>query len=774
MPLILMGRRAPGGEALTFPSRVTLRPRALTFTFRSSVLPPERAMVTFTSLVRLRTARVTQRFPSYAALRPAVMGGGAGGGSVTPDGPSLPPGTPVQIIPGAPPRRWQVSCPLGRAVSASYEHSGESETATLTFPGEVTPGASVQFGASLGDLPALARSLTVDPRQYEIRRSRTGPTTTTLRAYNPASEWAGSSPLPELVPWKLAPRAEDSTAPGRTLGVSDLVRRAFAAAGVGFGLVGDDPFAGETWQEGARDVSTEGRTAADVFGDSYGALGYRLIVRGSALYGLAPGASLTGAGDAFTRCEIEGLTERGEAAQVPGRIRLTAADLVVQGPEPEPEEEGEGEEQSEQDRLQSWNEKAFTGSGFTVSAGYVVGGRVRQEQQVEIGRVEVKETVQGEEGSEVKTRVFDRVLISDTKTTYAYHPDCPEALIRQQTTKRGYGYTLNTQPQMRSVSGQMFSASLPGGDLVENQTEIIAQQWYDSGDLAGYLKSRRTEGKRLVSVEQEGAEAEPEERGPLQGREYVAQVQGEIYRRVGKLWHRHYATTGGATVPLYDLDSGEAVRLAVRTGAMTSGSEVMRNEPPRVDWPKAATQDPENPESPEPRPEISLPQRAAFAVAGGGVSTLEQAFPMLRTADKLPQFAAILAYSRGPRVVQEAQLSVPRGLLPGSEISSPVSGIVESLSISTEGGKGTARITAARTTAPALTPIPWPDDRPQQGFVTRVENGVVHVTVPRVSAGGVASGASSGRLLPGFAEPTVGSVVGIGTDSQGRRVIRGD
>ncbi|WP_027459260.1 hypothetical protein [Deinococcus murrayi] len=784
MPIILMarsGRREP----FEFVSTVQLDPQRAAFRFRSYVRPREVVPVAFGSLVRLRTARVPVRFASYAALRPA--GGGA-----------LPPGSPVRVIAGQPPQRWAVSCPLGRAVSASYQHDGETETVTLTLKGRAQPGESLTVFASLGDAPAVARRLTVDPRQYEVTRTREGGVTTTLRAYNAAAERARSYPLPELVEWVRSPRLDypddyvvqpgllpaspPPLPPLRTVGVSDLVRRGFAAAGVAFSLIGPDPFEGETWQEKRRETSTGGRTPADLFGDTYGALGYRLIARGDALYGVPPGGSLTGEGDAFTRCEIESLTERGEGAQVPGRIRLSAAERAVLGPilprdpgaDPETPEEGEP---TEEDRQRSWKEVTPTENGFTVSAGYVLGGLLRQEQQVEIGRVEVKETVDGR----AATRVFERVLISDTKTTYAYHPACTEAVVRQQTTKRGFGYTLNTRTRMVNVSGTLFSASLPGGDLVENQTEIITQTWYEDGDLAGYLKSRRTAGKRLVSVEQAGSEDEPQKRGPLQPREYVGQVLGEVYRRIGPVWHRYYATTGGASVPLYDLDSGEAVRLTVRTGAMQTGSEVMRNEPPRVNWPKPQPEEPGPGQEPGSDPdgrrrnEINLPQRAAWRVEGGGTGTVEQTFGMLESAARLPQFAALLAQANGPRVVQEARLSVPRGLLPGSRVSSPVSGVVESLSINTEGGAGTATITAAQVTAPALTPIPWPaeNDR-ERGFVAGVNAAQVLVNVPEIGPdGAVTYRPRVATLLRGFGVPEVGAVVEIATDSAGQSVIAG-
>lgn len=775
--LILSRRRGAGEETFSFTSRLALRPQPTAFLFRSYLRPREVVPVAFASLALLRSPRVPFSFRSVVALRPA--------GS-----PEV--GMPVQVIAGQRPLAWAVSCELGQAVRAEYEHAGDSETLTMTLQVEPSAvGETVALYATLGDAPAVARHLTVDTRQYEVTRTRGQGVSTVIRAYNAAAERARTFALPELVPWVTSPRLDypsDYVAqsgiipapsapqlpPLREVGVSDLVRRAFGTAGVGFSIIGTDPFAGETWQEGRRETSTGGRTPADLFGDTYGALGYRLIVRGGSLFGLPPGGSLTGQGLAFTPCEVESLTERGEAAQVPARIHVSAAPRTVLGPEvpqeTDPEKEADPDSpQTDEDKARSWNEMSPTENGFTVSTGYVWNGLLREEQQVEIGRVEVTETVD----DKAKTRVFDRVLISDTRTTYQYHPQCPEAVVRQVTTKRGYGYGLGTALAMRGVVGVLFGASLPGGDLVENQTEIVTQSWYESGDLAGYIKTRRTEGKRLVSVQQEGAEEEPAKRGALEAREYVGQVLAEIYRRIGPLWHRYYATTGGASVPLYDLDSQEAVRLAVRTGPLQTGSEIMRNDPPRVTWPKAQAADPEVPAEEDQRNpdrmrnEIEVPQHAAYAVAGGSAATLEQDFPMLQTDAKLSAFAMLLAHTNGPRVVQEAQLSVPRGLLPGTLISSPVTGVVERLSLSVESGSGTASLTAAQVGLPALTPVPWPatNDR-ERGFVMAVAGNRVSVDVPEV-------GTRVAALLTGFAQPQIGSVVEIRVNSAGAAVIAG-
>lgn len=772
MPLLLIfGARGTPEGSFRFDTVVKLSPRRVPVAFRSYVRPVERVPVTFASLIRLRSNRLPVAFRTYVALRPAQA-----------PGPALPPGTPVQVVPGGLPVRWRLSCPLGHAVQGSYQHDGDSETATLTIRGKATPSETLPVSALVSEQLALVRTLTVDPHQREEVRDRQG-VTTTLRLYNPTGERARTFPLPELVVWHLYPHADagESGVPLRSVGVGDLVRRGFAAAGVGFSLVGGDPFAGTTWEEKTRDYSTAGKTAAGLFGDTYGALGYRLVLRGTSMFGLAPGASLSGSGETFTPCQIESLTTRTESAQVPGRIRVSAADRIVQGPLPQ-----DDDAPAEDDADLSWNRITPTAAGFTVDAGYVFEGIVRETQQVEIGRVEVTEAVDvqsaalygppsyqlspttsasGEITGYNVTRVFERVLISDTRTLNFYHPQNLKALVRQEIRKRGYGYGLGTQTQMVGVVGQMFGASLPGGDLIEDSTEAVTQVWYESGEHAGTLASRHVQGRRLISVEQEAAEDEPDKRGPVKAREYVGQADVELYRPIGKQWHRSWWKVGGGSLPVYDAESQEAVRLGIRTGTQECGSEVMDNEPARVEWPElgGGSLDDEAPQ----RAELSVPQRAAFAVSGGGMGAVEQDYPMLTDPARLPEFARLIAAANGPRRVEEAQLKVPKGALPGSLIRSPVFGVVESLSITIENGKGTASLTAVEQTVPELLALAWPaEPGPVQGFVKKVEKQTVTVQLP-------AGGTRTAYLSPKAAAPAVGTVVSVGVNSKGQYVIGG-
>lgn len=751
MPILILPRRIEEGTfgALTTQAQAQRRQvtGALT-TYAQASAPASGELVT---AAQARRAGVSGR------LRSAALGVRPGSALAA---------MPVAASVGAAPQRWEVSTPLGCATKATYTHSGEDETATLTLNvrREALP-EQLALTALLGDLPGVGTTLTVDPRQWE-ETTQGGVTSTTIRLYNRAAYRARSSPLPELVSWVLYPRRQ-SAGPGpapRIASVSGLIRQAAHAVGVRFALIGPDPFAGETWQEGRRDTSTGGRTFADVFGEAYGALGYRLTVRGDLLLGVPPGGNITPTLPAWTVCEVESLTRRGESGGVPGRLQLTAADAQV--PKLRPAQvaaQPAGSPQSDLDAQQSWITSSQEGDVLTVSTGYVQGGVVRETQEVTLGRVDVREMVDDKE----EVRVFERVLISDTYTTFSYHPSCPEALVGQSTIKHSYGYTLATKTQMRGVSGQMFNGNFAAGDLVGNEVETVQQAWYEGGPDAGYLAQRVAQSKRLVSVQQANPDGPLKDRGALQGREYVAQVLTDQYRRVGEGWSHQWGTSGGATVPLYDAETQETVRLTIKTGTMQSGSEIMRNDPPKVNWPKAEGQT----DTPQDVPDlISWPQRAQFVVTGGGPGTLQQSFPMLASMAPLRLFAGYLARANGPVLVRELSLKTPRAALPGD-------GDVTEFSLSLDGNKRTASITLETRTEPGLTAVPWPPERSQNlsGVVqARPSTGTATVAVLTGVNGGVEGiWQSVLALVPTGATASVGASVGLYLGAGGQYIIGG-
>lgn len=675
-------------------------------------------------------------------------------------------GMPVTPMAGRIPARLEVSCLLGRALKASYEHTGEDETATLTLR---TDRASIP--ASLSITAALAgqgftSNLSVDPRQWE-EKTENGLKTTTIRLFNEVAYRAQSEPLPELIPWAVRPRVtfSDGTGPAlRSVGVSSLVQQAAALLGLHFALLGNDPFGGASWLETVRDYSTGGKTFAALFGDTYGAAGYRLIVRGTLLFGLPPGQSITPATLDFTPCELRNSLLRAESGQVPGRIRVTGADRRLKVPgAPAVPTAPTATDQTDTDRAQSWLSDSTDNGVQTISAGYVLGGLVRETQEVSLGRVEVQESVDGE----LQTRTFDHVIIGDTRTTYTYHPENPEALVSQTTYKKSYGYGLGTQVQPQGVLGSMFSAYLSAGDLIGDETETVQQQWYEAGENAGYLQLRRTEGRRLISTQQQSAEETPDQRGAMQPREYALTVQVDEYRKVGALWHRQWSVSGGNSLPVYDQDTQEAVRLALKTGTQQRGAEVMRNEPPKVSWPVKAGQNATNPAEAPIVEEIAVPLRVQYAVSGGGFGVLSQDFPMLTGTGELDTVAHLLAAANGPRLRQEVSTGRPRAVMPGD-------GNVDSLSLEMDGTTRRLAITTIDVDAPDLSAIPWPAERAEARPAVVMSQQGQQVQVKALDVlGQVAEWVDTVALAATGTTFKPGQSVRIAVDSGGRNIITG-
>lgn len=805
MPFIILSQgSAPVPGFAAFPRQALLERTGAFATFPRYAELSQPVHLSFPRLAQLKRAGAFGTFPRRALVAPPgsplalLISPPVGSPPPAGGGPApVPTPAPVQMIPGAAPVQVDVGCVLGSALKFEYEHTGESESATITVRKARSefPDSLALTVASRG-LAQFTTNLEVDRRQWE-ESTEGGVTTTTVRLYNPTVYLASTKPLPELVPWKLAPRSDTEAKgpPPRQIGVSELVGMAAAAAGVTFSVLGGDPFSGETWMEGRRDTATEGKTFTSVASEVYGAT-HRLIVRGRALLAVPHGVDIHQAAitESFSPCAVTRMTRRGEAGNVPGTLRLSASDALV--PKPPVPKEGPEDSTPESDAKASWLSTSTSDGVTTTTAGYVQGGLLQQTQEVVRGQVIVTETVQPEDikdyivnndsgglisnwgGFEIipnystpepgkpatlvsyqVTRTFSAVLIGNTKTDFEYHPENPEALVKQVTLKQSYGYALNTEINPKGVVGTLYSGYISAGDLVSEETETVVQEWYESGELAGYQRRRTATGRRLVSMEQLNAEAPPAERGPLTGKDYVTQVVTDEYRRIGQLWNHTWGTSGGSSVPLFDAESGDAVRLAQKTGTATSGSEVMQNDPPKVNWPKAADGN-GNTETDEMQDEVSVPQRMAFSVQGGGLTILQQDFPMLATPAKLPVMAALMAAANGPRIVTELELRSAFSVLPGAAG-------VTGLHISLDGGKFSSSVTREEVDTPALTPTPWPE--PGQGGVSVVSK-VAGQEVTMHTLNGTAW-KSSKATLPAGVTVAPGTTVAHRLNSQGVNVI---
>lgn len=750
MPLIL-GRlpepTAGDGAVLRHTTQAQARRRVVVLRFAAFVEGRTGyAVQRHTSTVQGQTAWRVQRHTSRA-LGVQVSTGLAGAAQAG-----------VHLLEGRAAVPIEATCILGKAVKASYEHTGDNETATVTIRGarETVPDTLVLDIIQNG-VRGFTASLTVDKSQWE-ESTQEGVKMTTIRLYNATADTLNSKPLPPLTPWEINPRVQTAAQgmPLRAVGVNELIYRAANAVGVKLVLMGDQVFADEHWLESRRETTTEGRTLADLLSDTYGAAGCQILIRGAVVYVVPPGERLSDAQLTFTPCELRNFMRRKEGGQLPGRLDLSAADAQVPrlklgaGEQPAPES----------DAAMSFIRRTPTGDGGeTITTKYVQGGLLRQTQEVVLGRVEVKETVDDKE----QTRVFDRVLISDVRTDYTYHPTAKEALIGQKTVKRSYGYTLGTKTEIRGVSGVMFAGFLTGGDLVGEEVEQVTQQWYENGPNQGYLRQRIAQGSQIANVQQKDAEEEPDKRGPVLAREYVTKTDYEEYTRFGDLWERSYGTMRGVSVPLFDTSSGEAVRLATRTGSTVRASELMENEPPKVAWPNLAAQNSDEGATEE----MSVPQHSRFVLSGNGTAQVSRTFGMLRNRAKLPLLARWIAQSLAPRLRQEVQLNRAVGYLPGD-------GNLASLSLEIDTASRTRKISLTTLDfdrVSSVSEVPWPQPFGLSGVVvSRIGDTVQVQVLSGVSAGGTGTWREVSAYLTGD-PPKRGDSVTVRLDGQGRYVV---
>lgn len=515
-----------------------------------------------------------------------------------------------QVIYGTVPATVRVRTSLGNPVSVELSDDGTGPTGTITLPGVITPGegsvtATVEVqgsGGTAGTLEGVSqpysvrtsvRQVTLDlDDQWEVDETR-GLERTTVRAHTAAAVRLSTVRLPELVDFIRKPtprpeRGQDCRArpEPQTMRVSGVVARAVQAAGVSLSFGPNvDPLAGEVWTEWDTPYSTAGKTPQQILDDTYLAIGWHPVIRrfGSfvQLLILPPGGS-DGTLDTTGDDLLSGGTRRQESAQLPASVVMTGADLLVDLPDlgnliqlaPDPT----GFEQEIRPNLQ-WLRSAPTpdGKGEVRTAYNKVLGQITGVYSTVTQRLTVQEQVNGQ----TVTREFGRVLTSEEHTTSTYHPTCADMLLRQQTVKSSWGYTVATKVSTEITGAYGFISAVTAGDPLGEETELIEQTWSPEGWLQSRIKTTR----KLSSVQQANPDGDLTERGPLAPFEFLERVRFETFRPSGSGWLMEWRESGGIPVPVYDADSFDPVRLGVRGGTVTSGTELMDAAPTRVTCP---------------------------------------------------------------------------------------------------------------------------------------------------------------------------------------------
>lgn len=653
---------------------------------------------------------------------------------------------------GQRPQRWELSCLLGTALSGSITLQEARQVAELTFAGKYYPSQLPRRVTFTLSLRGTATTVTLDTdEQYSISTAG-GQTRTTLRWRNAAAERAATRQLDEVVPWHLAPRPpqpEGDATPPRTIGVMEAVVKCAGQIGLAFAMASGNPYGGEFWKEGVRDYSASGKTFTAVFSETYGKLGYTLVIWGERAYAVPPMGDLGTA--ALSHCALLTQEETYAVSHVPTRIRVTSPDWLVPAPPLLPEVK---------DIIT--RRETETANGITTEAITTYQGqRLIEKVSISTG------TVVAREGTAAPV-TFSNVLTGSEVTTIKYHPDNPEAIIREETRKLEVVYDINTKVKALQIRGPRGSTSATVGDVLRDDTDITLTSWYTPADgrlLSGYQRQKAIYQRRLKDAEQKNAEAEPSERGPLIGRGYVNSASVEAFRtRDGVSWIREYSESGGGNLPVYDTDSGDAVRLIERNSTVKTQTQGGVT-PPRLNWP----------EPEQPPPLFPFLQRKAYALTGGRAGELSQDFPMLETGDKLDTFAQSIAQANAPRLEQSYALAGATTARPGVRIEG---GRITELTASVKGSQVTVGLSLQELKPVSMRGIDWPEEELRAVVVgyKRNSSGVIKTAVVDIADGMYGSGQPIWRRdyveIPSE-PPALHSQVALALTPDGRLVIKG-
>ena len=596
----------------------------------------------------------------------------------------------VLIRRGAKARTTNVSSSKGSVISAQYSHTGTRESMTMTVAGATTPSALLDLTVSSStDAGSESISLTLDcdQFQYEVQTTATG-TTTILKAENRNAARLGIVRCDELIPWKISPTpAPDRRVPCaarpqlQDISVSGIVAKAFQAAGMVLSFIGSDPLEGQKWKEKERDYSTAGKTPDQVFDDAHGQLGYTYIVRGDRAFATTVDGFLFIRNMANRDLRAD-RTVRNEAQNTPSLVKATGADLLIDRPSLialAAEAPDSASLLREASRDYDWYVTTPTENGETIKGFRKTAGQMTMTNELVRSSVTVQETVDGVQQS----RTFNGVVTGYSSTSSRYDPDCTDKLTYQQTIKTSYGYGLNTSTRSAIFSGPGWGGGYEAGDTLANETQTI----YQTYSAEGYLQSRQTTTTKLASLQQTGADGALANRGPLLAREYTTVILSENYQPLGGgKWLRVFSQSGGQQLPLYDTESGDAVRLASRGGTFNNGQEVLDQAPSQVTCPDPCI-----------TKKISFPQIERRSMPDGREGAeANRSLPFVTDRLLLSAYADGIARVLAPSTVTDFTLAGVMDLRPGVQLAGVLDAVTQAYSIDASNGFATVKVTARK------------------------------------------------------------------------------
>lgn len=484
----------------------------------------------------------------------------------------------------------QVTGLPGTVLSTALTHDGPYEELEVTvdglYPLEL-PTAAVQLTSRLKDGPILGavptRVFQAQSQEPQVnRRERT----TTFRYRGSLDDRLRGLRLPETIPWKLNPSDDPCLTIRRTVGISQHVQALFRQHVDPAFALAFDPLARSHWVEGRLDFSTLNITPQALWEATYGALGMVLQVRrkgtGVRLVGTWETPVQIRSGPSVSLDWQEEREQAREWYQTPRRLTVRGAPHATPltrerlldwiGPDPD-------REALERQILLNyeWYEPPSPSGTSLAQSGFLkLNGQLVRQVEVTTGDVVVTESVDGVKKTTPLYGVGTGVKLTETR----FDPTCPSRPLFQQVRTLAWGYDGQTELRTYSVPGPGLNTLLTVGDLVGDERTTTTYQYSPQG----YLTAQTTSTSRVASLQQQNADAEINQRGPLQGREQVPQIVTQRWAPTsGGMWRYDPGTSGQTLLPVYDTDTQEAVRTVAVARATPDAPRLTDQAPPSYD-----------------------------------------------------------------------------------------------------------------------------------------------------------------------------------------------
>lgn len=574
----------------------------------------------------------------------------------------------------------------GTVFSWAYDHSGLYEELEVTVDGLHGLAEPIAFleviskvnGTEYARLPTRVFSHQGQEPQTDEGRNRT-----TFRFRNDFDQALRGVKLPELIPWRLEPPKPGCAPARRTVNVSALIHQIMRDY-VDFWFVLDSDLPAFQFEENRRDYSTLGKTPQQVWDETFGALGMVLTLTprgfGNRLAGRWVQPHRTQAGAALPPDLILTRNPQRENRHTPARLTLRGGDHVTDLTPAKllewVRDDPAYQEIAREVALEGEYIDPVTSSGTarTVRGWRKTIGQLVAEIQITTDDVTVQETVDGV----TQSREFRGVATGYTHTQITLDPLCPSRPLRKITRTKSWAYGLSTELGSFSTTGPGLYWNLTVGDLTADELTDTTYTYSPQGHQATETESSTA----LASVQQEGAELPPAERGAVQAREYVRTVKRTSWQPTGAgRWQRITLVSRQKLVPLYDLESGDAIRTQLVTSTLPLPTEVTDQAPPSFEC------------NPCPK-EVRDPTGAMLSSGDAGFGEArEVTLDFLRPAELIPVARAMLT-NDWHRIVTRLSLRVAVPYHPGTHVNGA---LVQGVRISQ--AESDLRVTTELTTA---------------------------------------------------------------------------